>query len=144
MQYPDGITRNTPFKTGDVRNYILHLRKKKNPHFQPCKPYYPANRPPGGGTVPEYTLLPRGVTNRWGQQMFYHGRKRISRQKMFHQGSKMISRQKMPHHGSKKYQGRKCFITVAHRNLNITKGQGTGKFVRCNDVSLYRGPFSYI
>ena len=63
---------------------------------------------------------------------------------MFHQGNKMISRQKMPHHGSKKYQGRKCFITVAHWNLNITKGQGTGIFVRCNDVSLYQGLFSYI
>ncbi len=29
-------------------------------------------------------------------------------------------------------------------NLDLTKSQGTGKFVRYNEVSLYRGTFSYI
>ena len=33
-----------------LRQYILQLRRKNNTPFPPCKPYHPANCPPGGGT----------------------------------------------------------------------------------------------
>ena len=35
-------------------------------------------------------------------------------------------------------------IYILQWNLDLTKDQETGKSVRCSEVSLYRGSFSYI
>ena len=74
MQYPRACTNlmesyEIPFLRQDSCEIIRKI--------PPCKPYYPANFPPGGGTVVEESFQPRGIPNRRGQQMFHHGTKMI-------------------------------------------------------------------